>query len=302
MYVQHNKLALRIVLVVLAIAVVGFYFYGTFYASWWGKGKTDNSTDRGNRLNIPYSISGRPVVVGEVVEYFGNEIRKDITGDGLEDVVFLITEQPGGSGTFYYVVAAIADGSGGYTGSQAMLLGDRIAPQTTESGPGKTIIVNYADRLPTDSFTTPPHVGKSLRLLYDQATMQFGEVVVDFEGEANPSVMKLDMKKWILVEALFNDGRTFVPKRPGVFTLSLMPTGTFSATTDCNGVGGSYTTSNDPDKRIQFTDMVSTLMYCENSQEAEFVQLLQNTSSYHFTSRGELILDLKFDSGSVVFR
>jgi hypothetical protein len=44
-------------------------------------------------------------------------------------------------------------------------------------------------------------------------------------------------------------------------------------------------------------------MYCgEGSQENEFVQILTNTSTYHVTSREELIFDLKFDSGSVMFR
>ena len=43
-------------------------------------------------------------------------------------------------------------------------------------------------------------------------------------------------------------------------------------------------------------------MYCEGSQESDFQKLLQNTGSYHFTSKGELIFDLKFDSGTVTFR
>jgi hypothetical protein len=45
-----------------------------------------------------------------------------------------------------------------------------------------------------------------------------------------------------------------------------------------------------------------TKMYCEGSQESVFTGLLENTHSYHFTSKGELIFNLKFDSGSVIFR
>jgi heat shock protein HslJ len=48
--------------------------------------------------------------------------------------------------------------------------------------------------------------------------------------------------------------------------------------------------------------MAATRMFCADSQETEFSELLANTSSYSFTSRGELVLQLKFDSGSVVFR
>ncbi len=40
----------------------------------------------------------------------------------------------------------------------------------------------------------------------------------------------------------------------------------------------------------------------EGSQEAEFLALLNNIQRYHFTSRGELIFDLKLDGGIAVFR
>jgi len=43
-------------------------------------------------------------------------------------------------------------------------------------------------------------------------------------------------------------------------------------------------------------------MFCDGSQEAEFLALLGKIQLYHFTSRGELIFDLKFDSGIAVFR
>lgn len=109
------------------------------------------------------------------VRYFGNEVRKDLNGDGREDVAFLITEDAGGTGTFFYVVAAV-NTDDGYVGSEAFLLGDRIAPQTTESGPDASIIVNYADRLPDEPFTAQPSVGKSARLMLDGATLRWEEV------------------------------------------------------------------------------------------------------------------------------
>ncbi|KND48892.1 MAG: hypothetical protein AB200_00495 [Parcubacteria bacterium C7867-005] len=125
-------------------------------------------------------------------------------------------------------------------------------------------------------------------------------VVEDFEGEADPSRMTLTMKTWNWISALYNDERAVKPKQAGKFTLTFKNDGTFSATTDCNGVGGKYTTK--PGSQIAFSEMMSTKMYCEGSDEVEFNQLLTNTSGYHFTSKGELILDLKYDSGSVVFR
>ena len=82
-----------------------------------------------------------------------------LNGDKTEDIAFLITNSSGGSGTFYYVVAAVLEADG-YRGTNAMLLGDRIAPQTTEFRNGE-IIVNYADRKAGEPMTTPPSVGVS---------------------------------------------------------------------------------------------------------------------------------------------
>ncbi len=121
----------------------------------------------------------------------------------------------------------------------------------------------------------------------------------NLEGEADTSRMTLNMTTWRWQNAFYNDGREIRPKKFGTFTLTFNKNGTFSATTDCNSVGGKYTPN---DKDLLFTDIFSTEMYCEGSQEIEFIQLLNNANSYHFTSRGELILNLKFDSGYVIFR
>jgi len=124
--------------------------------------------------NTTYIIDGREVVLvnGRAEEwsapgaesktitlYFGNEVKADFNSDGIEDIAFLLTQDSGGSGTFYYVVAALGTNSG-YNGTNAVFLGDRIAPQTTEFK-NDTIIVNYAERKPGEPFTTQPSVGVS---------------------------------------------------------------------------------------------------------------------------------------------
>lgn len=231
--------------------------------------------------------------------YFGNEAYRDLNDDGREDVVFLLTQNPGGTGTFFYVVAAL-NTENGYVGSHALFLGDRIAPQTTHFDTGKIVVVNYADRAPGESFSVRPSMGKSIWLLLDPATMQFGEVVQNFEGEADPSRMKLDMQTWKWIRAQYNDGREILPKQPGKFTLTFETIkGRFSATTDCNQMSGAYTVTGN---QLSFGPIAQTKMYCEGSQETEFASLLDNTASYLFTSRGELILELKYDSGTVTFR
>lgn len=126
-------------------------------------------------------------------------------------------------------------------------------------------------------------------------------IVEDFEGEADPLYMMLAMKPWHWVSAQYSDGRTMVPKVAGAFTVTFTQNGArFSVATDCNSGGGSYALASD--NTIVLSRMMSTQMYCEGSQESEFFKLLSQVQKYHFTSKGELIFDLKFDSGTMIFR
>lgn len=93
-----------------------------------------------------------------ITKYFGNEVSGDFNEDGLSDVAFLLTQNLGGSGTFYYVAAAL--GGNKCNGTNAILLGDRIAPQTTNFQ-NEEIIVNYAERKPDEPMTASPSVGVS---------------------------------------------------------------------------------------------------------------------------------------------
>ena len=92
----------------------------------------------------------------------------DLNGDTTPDVAFILTQDSGGSGTFYYVVAALKT-SDGYQGTNAVLLGDRVAPQTTEIKSGE-LIVSYADRKASEPLTAAPSVGVS-KYLQVQGTM-----------------------------------------------------------------------------------------------------------------------------------
>ena len=106
-----------------------------------------------------------------LTDYFGNEVTTDLDADGKPDVVFLLTHQTGGTGVFYYVVAALKTDTG-YKGSEGFFIGDRIAPQTTQVKDG-VITVNYADRKVGATFSEPPTEGKSLRLQLDVNAMKF---------------------------------------------------------------------------------------------------------------------------------
>ena len=267
---------------------------------------------RPDHRNLEYSIGGQTIRLADglseapaapgsaariVTRYFGNEVAGDLNGDGREDVAFLLTQDTGGSGTFFYVVAAL-ELPGGLVGTEGLLIGDRIAPQTTELRPDGVIVVNYADRAPGESFATPPSVGKSILVKLNPTTLRLGELVQDFEGDADPSSMELGMKTWVWVRAV-DGGNEIVPRQAEAFTLTFEG-GAFSATTDCNRVRGGYTTQG---RELTFAEpMAATRMFCGDSQESVFIELLRRTASYSFTSRGELVLQLADDGGSATFR
>ena len=128
--------------------------------------------------NISYSIEGQPITLIDgkaetsavpgssskyVTQYFGNEAKGDLNGDGVSDLTFILTQFTGGSGMFYYVVAALQNTDGSYMGSNGVMLGDRIAPQSTEIKNGE-IVVNYVERRANEPMTASPTVGASKRL------------------------------------------------------------------------------------------------------------------------------------------
>lgn len=128
-----------------------------------GDYKNITYTIEGTNITLVNGLATSPAAPGSatnvVTKYFGDNAVGDINGDGIDDVAFILTQDNGGSGTFYYVVAAIGNGRG-YSGTNAVLLGDRIAPQSVEIRGGE-VIANYADRAPGEPMTKPPSVGIS---------------------------------------------------------------------------------------------------------------------------------------------
>ncbi len=173
-------------IVITVVVLVGVLIVGFFTLNSYIYNEKQAETFNGYR-DAQYTIEGNRVTLNGEYSYFGNELVTDLNSDGRDDVVFLVTHQPGGSGTFYYAVAALSTGNG-YIGSDGYFLGDRIAPQTTEVSQNprhvNVIVVNYADRAQGEPMTIQPSVGKSAYLKLDPEYMQWGIVVPDFEGES----------------------------------------------------------------------------------------------------------------------
>jgi len=126
--IMKNKIICIPVLVAVIIA-------GAFIFS---KQKEVNESIKDDHINISYKIEGVDVKLKDgyaeesvpnsaskiITNYFGNELVTDLNGDGLDDIAFLITQQTGGTGTFYYLVAAL-NSEDGYIGSRGYFIGDR---------------------------------------------------------------------------------------------------------------------------------------------------------------------------------
>jgi hypothetical protein len=80
----------------------------------------------------------------------------DLDGSGDIDAAVILVYQTGGSGTFYYIAAAI-NGVDGYRGTNAMLLGDRVIPQTVRIQ-NRVIIADFADRRPGEPMAATPTI------------------------------------------------------------------------------------------------------------------------------------------------
>jgi heat shock protein HslJ len=295
-----------ILILIIAVVVFSYIVYRSMYPV---SVKVEQVADHKNSTYIIDGVvtkltDGRSVVVTDPVleisvttQSVGIEALGDFDKDGREDVAFVVTQDTGGSGTFYYLLAALNKESG-YVGSDSFLLGDRILPQNIVTN-GNIITVNYTDRKPTEDFTVAPSVPKNVSLIVDPTTLKFGQVVDDFEGEADPSRMTLTMKSWNWIGTYYGDGRIVEPRLQNKFTLVFKEDSSFSVQTDCNGIGGEYTVK---DSVIILERMMSTLMYCEGSKESEFSQALNQVNTYKFTSKGYLLLILKDNKGVMTFR
>ena len=164
--------------VIAAVAIAGFVRF--------------NFTDAGDILppNPPAAVTDLTVTIDEqkftlsngvaeiaaapgsagnyTIRLVGEPVMGDADGDGDRDVALLVQNDPGGSGTFYYAVVAI-DNDGVYRASNALLLGDRIEPQTVEFIDGR-FDYTYAERRAGEPMVAHPSVEKTVAITVDKST------------------------------------------------------------------------------------------------------------------------------------
>ncbi|MBM3206602.1 MAG: hypothetical protein FJZ43_03205 [Candidatus Staskawiczbacteria bacterium] len=165
-----KKYTLVAIIFLLFFVIAGFWIYKAN-----NNLEIENQNQVINAKNCTYIIDNKEFKVTngfseEIIEidsaskittqYFGNEVKDDFNGDGLKDASFIITQNSGGSGTFYYITTVLGSNKKECISTNSILLGDRIAPQVTNYINGQ-IVVNYADRKEGEPMTTNPSLGVS---------------------------------------------------------------------------------------------------------------------------------------------
>lgn len=174
-----KKTTVITIIVIILLAIIGFSVRGTKQKA--GQAEVTKTPSNLNYKNTSYVIGAQNVYLNngvsevEVVpgtkavlttKVFGNEVKGDFNGDNREDVAFIVIQSGNGSGTFYYAAVALQNQDGSFKGTNAVFLGDRVAPQNILYSSG-VLAVNYVDRKAGESFTTAPSVGMTKFLTLD---------------------------------------------------------------------------------------------------------------------------------------
>lgn len=102
---------------------------------------------------------------------------------------------------------------------------------------------------------------------------------------------------WVWEKTGMSDGAITEPKNKGAFTLKFLENNVVEITTDCNSGSGSYSVEG---TTLTIGEIMSTQMYCENSQESEFMRQLGMVQSYLIKDE-KLHLLFKYDSGTMTY-
>jgi hypothetical protein len=123
----------------------------------------------GESVRLQNGRAVRPAAPGAATairtQVLGAPTYGDIDGDGDTDAVLFLVQDPGGSGTFYYVAAAQKI-DGGYRGGTAVLIGDRITPNRLDVVHG-VVVVDYLERAPGEPMAAKPALALTSYLMLE---------------------------------------------------------------------------------------------------------------------------------------
>jgi hypothetical protein len=202
--IQLKKRCLFIMITFVIVTALSFAMETT------SKNELMNGPDTGP-LNAKYLIQGKsfqlvngkrllPVAQGSATRIktivLGKPVYGDMTGDGDKDAALLILHDSGGSGSFYYVAAALNEQQH-FKGTNALLLGDRIIPKEIKIRNG-SVLVKFVDLHPEESMSTTPSITKSIVLILNNSIL---------EAVAPKSDEEQILEGWVVISHEVTQGR-----------------------------------------------------------------------------------------------
>ena len=150
-----------IVAIFAVLLILGLFFY--FEENKSGDPLNATYIIENQKILLKSGVSEMETVPGsaskQITSFLWTPTEGDLNFDKFNDYVMILTQNSGGSGTFYYIVAGLGS-SRGVVGTNGILLGDRIAPENISIENGR-ILVNYAERKTDEPMTAQPSVGVS---------------------------------------------------------------------------------------------------------------------------------------------
>jgi len=178
----------KIITIVVIIGAVAFVYFmrddspqeetGTPVAS-------ENGTFRPNPSNATFIFDDGPITLSqghneraitpssallEETTLMDKFAYGDINLDGKEDAALFLARYGGGSGTFIYV-AVFVSGPVTHRGSEAIFIGDRIAPQSISIN-REVVTVEYLDRGPDEALASEPTIRTTKQFVYQDGKFQ----------------------------------------------------------------------------------------------------------------------------------
>jgi hypothetical protein len=149
---KNIKKTIYIIIIIILVSIIIILGYKS-------NNKKNIKQSQPDYKSITYTIDGKNIQLKNNYQYFGNEAYGDFDNDGNQDIAFIFTDNSEGSGTFFYIVSAL-NKDDHYIGTNAIFLGDRISPQSTEFI-NNEIVVNYTIRKESEAMTNQPTIGVS---------------------------------------------------------------------------------------------------------------------------------------------
>lgn len=168
---------------------------------------------------------------------------------------------------------------------QLLFISDTVIPVLTMDSPSSDVEVMV---VPVPSSTEDA-----------ESTAQTEEDASAEDGSTEAAANELTAVVWQWQRTQMNDDTTTIPATPANYTLNFAADGSVAIQADCNSGSGSYTQEAN---LLTFGAIATTLMACPDESQADaYLQQLNQVGSYFITEEGNLILEIQFDSGSMIF-